>query len=162
MPFRDFAMPRIVNVFEGPGVLKRGPRSFGANGCGVVTIRVERRVQVDQVNALGIHAAHDVQGCRPVHMVRFNQLGSLIGVFFAGIQKLHIVGWDFGRDLDMLQEFGDRQIDGSGIDSQRDGVDVFRITRPLIVRAGHEGNELAESVPGNQQLTDLSCTFEPC
>ena len=53
--------PRKVKIVQCPGILKRGFRRLAADRCRVGAIRVERRVQVDQVYRFGIEPAQDIE-----------------------------------------------------------------------------------------------------
>ena len=48
-----------VQVGEGPGVLEGGAGGLTADGRGVVTVGVEGRIKVDQVDAFGVDAGED-------------------------------------------------------------------------------------------------------
>ena len=50
-----------VEVRQGPGVLERRARRRAAHRGGVVLVRVEGRVEVNQVDALAVHPAQDFQ-----------------------------------------------------------------------------------------------------
>ena len=55
----EFAVLVDVDVLEGPGVLEGGAGGLAADGRFVGAIRVEGRVEIDQVYAVAVHAAHD-------------------------------------------------------------------------------------------------------
>ena len=55
----EFTVLVDVDVLEGPGVLEGGAGGLAADGRFVGAIRVERRVEIDQVHAVAVHAAHD-------------------------------------------------------------------------------------------------------
>ena len=55
----EFAVLVDVDILEGPGVLKGGAGGLAVAGCLVGAIRVEGRVEIDQVHAVAVHAAHD-------------------------------------------------------------------------------------------------------
>ena len=58
---RDFAVPADVEVIPGPGVLEGGAGRLGADGGAIGAVGVERRVEVDEVDAGGVQPAEDVQ-----------------------------------------------------------------------------------------------------
>ena len=53
--------PCHIQIGERPGIFKSGAGGGAADGSGIVAVRVERRVQIDQVNRCGVKAAQDVQ-----------------------------------------------------------------------------------------------------
>ena len=53
--------PRNIKVGQRPGVLERCAGRRAAHRGGVVLVGVERRVEVNQVDALAVHPAQDVQ-----------------------------------------------------------------------------------------------------
>ena len=55
------AVPRKVHVVQALCVFKRRPSRLRADGGSVVGLGVERRVEIDQVHAGTVHAAHDVE-----------------------------------------------------------------------------------------------------
>ena len=57
----DEAHPGNVQVRKGPGVLEGGAGGLASDGGGVVAVGVEGRVQIDEVDALAVHAAQNVQ-----------------------------------------------------------------------------------------------------
>ena len=60
-PFGDFAVPGDVDVAQRPGVLERRAGCLRPDRRLVVLVAVERRVGVDEVDALGVQAAQDVE-----------------------------------------------------------------------------------------------------
>ena len=66
----DEAHPRHVEVAERPRVLEGRARRPAADGGSVVAVRVERRVEIDQVDRLGVQAPQDVEVVtRPYRLV---------------------------------------------------------------------------------------------
>ena len=61
LTLRDLAMPVRVQVGRRPGVLERGALGVRACGSGVGPVGVERGIEVDEVDAAGVHAPHDVE-----------------------------------------------------------------------------------------------------
>ena len=57
----DFAMPSEVDIVQRPCVFERRPRRLRPDRRRVCLVGIEGRVKVDQVDAVRIHAAHDVQ-----------------------------------------------------------------------------------------------------
>ena len=57
----NFLNPILFQVAESPDVVKLGAPRFAVQRGGVRLVGVERRVQVDEVNALGVDAPEDVQ-----------------------------------------------------------------------------------------------------
>ena len=59
MQILDHADPLDLDVVQRPGVPELGAGRLRANGGRVVGVRVEGRIQIDQVDAAAVHAAHD-------------------------------------------------------------------------------------------------------
>ena len=80
--FRNLPVPGQVHIIERPGVLERRSGSFTTDRRAVGLVRVKRRVEVDQVHARAVHAAHDVEVVsrphRAVHPVRGTHAGGMV------------------------------------------------------------------------------------
>ena len=57
----NFVNPFLLHIAEPPDVIKLGAPRFAVQRRGVGAVGIEGRVQVDEVNALGVDAPEDVQ-----------------------------------------------------------------------------------------------------
>ena len=55
----DLTVLGQIYVVQGPGVFEGGAGGLAADGGGVIAVGIEGRVEVDQIDAGGVHAAHD-------------------------------------------------------------------------------------------------------
>ena len=57
----NHANPCHVNIVQRPRIAERGPRRLTTDGCRIVVLRVERRIQIDQVNTGIVKPPQDLQ-----------------------------------------------------------------------------------------------------
>ena len=51
----------FINITECPGVFESGSGGLAANRGSIVAVRIERRIEIDQIDAIAIHSPHDVE-----------------------------------------------------------------------------------------------------
>ena len=61
MVVSDLPMPGQIDIIQRPGVLESGTRCLGTDGGCVIGARIERRVEIDQINAGLIDPPHHIQ-----------------------------------------------------------------------------------------------------
>ena len=50
-----------VNIRQVPSILERCACRFATDGCGVISVGVEGRIEVDEVDAVVVDSAHDIE-----------------------------------------------------------------------------------------------------
>ena len=85
-------VPREVDVIQSPSVLEFGTGGLASYQRGVVGIRVERRVEVDQVTRLAVHSPHDVEVvARPDGLVDpVGRVGTVLALSHMSTAPLHV------------------------------------------------------------------------
>ena len=56
----EFAMFSDVNVAKCPRIFERGTGGLATDGGGIVAVRIERRIEIDKIDAIAIHPPHNV------------------------------------------------------------------------------------------------------
>ena len=54
-----FAVPCVVYIGERPSIFEGCTCCVAADGCCVVPIGIERRVEIDQIDGFGVYASQD-------------------------------------------------------------------------------------------------------
>ena len=49
----------FINIAKCPGVFERCAGGLAADGGGIITVRIEWRIEIDKIDAIAIHPSHD-------------------------------------------------------------------------------------------------------
>ena len=50
----------FINIAKCPGVFERCAGGLAADGGGIITVRIEWRIEIDKIDAIAIHPSHNV------------------------------------------------------------------------------------------------------